>query len=274
MGNELEAVETVISKDGSTAKRCGGVKGTKGCGQWLPLDDFGGSVRNKDGKNPYCLRCCRSIDKARDTVHPLRRAWSEMKRRCYNPTSPKYRLYGKRGVTVCRRWQTFRYFEQDILALIGPKPSPDHSLDRYPLEDGNYEPGNVRWATRSQQGTNKRAYGAVPFRGVTAHGKRYQASICVDRRSICLGTYPTPEQAAMARDSYVVAHNLDRKLNFPEDHLEQFTDTQVDSALITLLSAISSDPLEDPSTRTRAFELGAILVTEHHALKAELPQAA
>lgn len=75
-----------------------------------------------------------------------------MKERCLNPECLQWKNYGARGITVCDRW--LNSFES-FLADLGPKPSPEHSIDRID-NDGNYEPGNVRWATPSQQGRNKR----------------------------------------------------------------------------------------------------------------------
>ena len=70
--------------------------------------------------------------------------------RCYNPKHPRFADYGGRGITVCERWLTFANF----LADMG-EPPPGLTLDRID-NDGNYEPGNCRWATDTQQRTNKR----------------------------------------------------------------------------------------------------------------------
>jgi hypothetical protein len=84
---------------------------------------------------------------------PEYRAWVNMNTRCHNPNSTRFSSWGGRGITVCDEWRhNFRSF----LAHVGRKPSLRHSLDRYPNPDGNYEPGNVRWATASQQALNKR----------------------------------------------------------------------------------------------------------------------
>ena len=76
-----------------------------------------------------------------------------MQARCGNPRDVQFHNYGGRGVTVCDRWQ--RSFA-DFLADVGQPPSEHHQLDRFPRQSGNYEPGNVRWATAIQQANNKR----------------------------------------------------------------------------------------------------------------------
>lgn len=80
------------------------------------------------------------------------RTWGGMVQRCTNPNNSRYSSYGGRGITVCDRWRTFENFLEDM----GRRPSPDHSIDRID-NDGSYEPGNVRWATKSQQQINRRA---------------------------------------------------------------------------------------------------------------------
>lgn len=75
-----------------------------------------------------------------------------MRQRCFYKPNKKYALYGGRGITVCERWNIFENFFEDM----GRKPSPRHTLDRYPNNDGNYEPGNCRWATYTEQNRNRR----------------------------------------------------------------------------------------------------------------------
>lgn len=78
-----------------------------------------------------------------------------MRARCYRPTYEHYKDYGGRGITVCDQWRdSFVTF----YAHIGQKPSSKMSLDRID-NNGNYEPGNVRWATKSQQRRNQRYLG-------------------------------------------------------------------------------------------------------------------
>lgn len=86
--------------------------------------------------------------------HPLFNIWSMMKQRCNNPKHTYYYLYGARGVRVCDRWLSFENFVRDM----GERPSPKHTIDRYPNKKGNYEPGNVRWALPAEQNKNKGKY--------------------------------------------------------------------------------------------------------------------
>lgn len=79
-------------------------------------------------------------------------AWSDMKKRCYQPRYINYKNYGGRGVSVCHNWLN-SYL--DFLHCVGRRPSKGHSLDRINSE-GNYEPGNVRWATAKEQAQNRR----------------------------------------------------------------------------------------------------------------------
>ncbi len=74
-----------------------------------------------------------------------------MKDRCSNSNAERYPLYGGRGIGVCKRWQdSFENFYQDV----GARPSARHQIDRID-NDGNYEPGNVRWRTPSENCNNK-----------------------------------------------------------------------------------------------------------------------
>jgi hypothetical protein len=78
-------------------------------------------------------------------------AWIEMRLRCKNAI--KYPNHAGKGIKVCVEWLGKEGFGR-FFAVVGSRPSAQHSLDRYPNKDGNYEPGNVRWATSVQQNNN------------------------------------------------------------------------------------------------------------------------
>jgi hypothetical protein len=87
--------------------------------------------------------------------------WAAMKSRCLHPGHKEYANYGGRGISVCEEWhKSFAAF----LNHVGPRPSDKHSLDRI-NNDGNYEPGNVRWATWAIQSSNKRTNRRVEIDG-------------------------------------------------------------------------------------------------------------
>lgn len=79
------------------------------------------------------------------------RVWQMMRKRCSDPTAHNWKYYGGRGIRVWTAWESdYATFIRDV----GPRPTPKHTLDRID-PDGNYEPGNVRWATPHEQRVNR-----------------------------------------------------------------------------------------------------------------------
>lgn len=78
-------------------------------------------------------------------------SWDHMRRRCNNPKDPKYKDYGRRGISVCKEWSSFAVFYADM----GDAPSASHSLDRIE-NDGNYFKANCKWSTPKEQANNRR----------------------------------------------------------------------------------------------------------------------
>ncbi len=95
-------------------------------------------------------------------VSPTWQAWTQMRYRCNNPRCKHYANYGGRGIRCCEAWNSFQTF----LADMGERPSAKHSIDRID-NDGDYEPGNCRWATSHEQQNNKRTSVFLTFNGKT-----------------------------------------------------------------------------------------------------------
>lgn len=92
---------------------------------------------------------------------PAYYVWASMKDRCYNPKSASFSNYGGRGITVCDRWKSSY---KDFYSDMGPRPD-GYSIDRIDV-DGNYEPGNCRWADQKTQQRNQRRAVFVTIEGV------------------------------------------------------------------------------------------------------------
>jgi hypothetical protein len=111
----------------------------------------------KRGTSLHCGCLISSIITDMKTVHggcgtPEYRSWAHLKERCLNPNNKDWKDYGGRGISVCERWLgSFAGF----IADMGPRPSPKHSIDRIDV-NGNYEPGNCRWADPVTQRNNQR----------------------------------------------------------------------------------------------------------------------
>lgn len=85
--------------------------------------------------------------------HPLYSRWLGIRARCLNPNNHAYHHYGGRGIKLCDRWMSFDNFYKDLIGSFDPQKS----IDRIDV-DGNYEPENVRFATRNEQRRNVRPY--------------------------------------------------------------------------------------------------------------------
>jgi hypothetical protein len=116
---------------------------------------FGSVLRDKN----RTMQSCGCFNRERSTIHghstpptPEYVSWVAMIERCENPKNKRFAEYGGRGITVCDRWRSsFVAF----LADMGSRP-PGMTLDRFPDNDGDYEPGNCRWATNIEQRNNQR----------------------------------------------------------------------------------------------------------------------
>lgn len=109
------------------------------------------------------LASCVHGESSHDRISKEYSSWTSMKSRCNNQNNHKYPIYGGRGIKVCDRWQNGdggRSGYECFLADMGRRPTATHSIDRYPDKDGNYEPGNCRWATPTEQNNNRSKMGS------------------------------------------------------------------------------------------------------------------
>lgn len=110
-------------------------------------------------------KLCRGF-KARRIIHGMAntrefKIWGGIKKRCLNKYCPAFKNYGGRGIVICDEWKT------DFMAFykhVGPSPSNQHEIDRID-NDGNYEPGNVRWVVRQQNSRNTRRNKTYRYKG-------------------------------------------------------------------------------------------------------------
>jgi hypothetical protein len=138
----------------------------------------------RDGKTQSCG--CLHIERVKAArTHgmassPEYTVWRSMLDRCRNPNGATYARYGGRGIAVCARWQgSFEAFYADM----GPRPSPEHSIDRID-NSGNYEPGNCRWATHTEQALNKRNNRFIEWNGARLTVTQWAGRIGVSQSAL------------------------------------------------------------------------------------------
>lgn len=108
-------------------------------------------------RNSGTLTTSRVVEKHKLKDTPEYQLWGDVKSRTTNPNVGCYPRYGGRGIKIHEPWRrSFLTFYHDLLTEIGPRPNSSYSLDRKD-NDGDYEPGNIRWATRIEQTNNTRA---------------------------------------------------------------------------------------------------------------------
>lgn len=171
---------------------------------WECLCDCGnktivlGDNLKRSTKSCGCLRVAKSTTHGGSYTTEYN-TWHSMINRCCNPNNKDFINYGGRGITVCERWKSdFNNFVEDM----GKKPSKYYSIDRADV-NGNYEPSNCKWATRSQQERNKRLNNKnnTGHRGVRWIEKesKWRVQITANNKAINVGTFGNIEDAINAR---------------------------------------------------------------------------
>lgn len=139
---------------------------------------------------------------------PEYRRWGNIKQRTTNPNNPDWIHYGGRGIKMCDRWQeSFKNFHEDV----GPAP-PGKSLDRID-NDGDYEPGNVRWTSQNQQRLNSRQNqsnhpGVHLYFDRKNNRKRWNARMVVNRKIVLNRYCRSLEEAVRLRKEAEIEYGI------------------------------------------------------------------
>lgn len=152
---------------------------------------------------------------------PTYKVWLSMKQRCLNPKNKRYSDYGGRGITVCDEWGSS--YSSFHVWLVNNGYGVGLSIDRIDNDKG-YNPDNCRVVDGSVQGANRRKLknGSTAYIGVSfltsCPIRPYRASLAWRGKKIMLGNYRTANEAAEARDGYILKHNLPHTLNQAVNH--------------------------------------------------------
>lgn len=141
-----------------------------------------GYLRDGRTKSCGCLSAELSSKRAKThglSRHPLFPVWHSMMARCFKPHNHAYKDYGARGITVCERWQSVEHFIEDASRLW----LPGLTLDRID-NDGNYEPGNVRWTDETAQSRNRRSNVYLTFNGKRQTLFEWADDVGIPRRTL------------------------------------------------------------------------------------------
>jgi len=163
-----------------------GERNTKGEVKWLCVCNcgeittvVGGNLRNKH--STACNDCGHVKDRLRKT--PEGSIWKSMLRRCYNQEDEAYHNYGGRGITVCPRWFDDELGLVNFINDMGARISTQYSIDRID-NNGNYEPGNCRWATTLEQGRNRRNNKILTYNGRSLCQSEWAAELGISSGSL------------------------------------------------------------------------------------------
>lgn len=157
------------------------------------------------GTHYYRLRRTGSIeDPAKLSVAEknLRRRYNSMVQRCHNPNDSAYKYYGERGIKVCDSW---RKSVKTFISDIGLPPTSRHSLDRI-NNDGNYEPGNVRWVLQDVQSHNQRTTNSTGYKGVYKFRDTFRTSIQRGGKRLYVGGFTS------AYDAHIAYKKLEKQI--------------------------------------------------------------
>lgn len=144
--------------------------------------------------------------------HPLYGTWKMMMQRCYTSSHKEFIRYGLKGIIVCDDFKSPDKFIQYIESLDGysDRDLKNLTLDRIDVY-GNYEYGNLRWATKLEQACNKKDK-KRGYYGINLANGRWRAVITLNNKRIYTSYHDTQLEALHARNEYIKAHNLPHKI--------------------------------------------------------------
>lgn len=173
----LIVLEPSFKKDGiiwwKVKCKCGNIKDVPGAGLRNGSTKSCGCYNIETKETHKLMKIPLHIKK-----HPLANIWRNIISRCLISTSKNYHNYGGRGITICERWMQFENFIIDVTE----RPSLEYTLDRM-NNSGNYEPGNVKWSTSSEQKCNTRRTHYITF-----DGKTQALSLWAKEKNLCWET--------------------------------------------------------------------------------------
>lgn len=148
--------------------------------------------------------------------HPIYQIWQQAKGRCFNKKNQAYKNYGERGISMCDEWVNDPQAFYDYVTSLPGYEGPGLTLDRE-NNDGNYEPGNLRWATWSEQLFNRRTidrpHKSSGYCGIIHHKKKgtrpWQAMITINRRNRSLGYFDSVNAAIERRNNYILTMGVE-----------------------------------------------------------------
>jgi len=177
--------------------------------------EFVSIIRNVKSLSIRSCKCLkRDLFKRRATVHGMRYSpiydrWIDMKKRCYNKKNKSYPYYGGRGISVYEEWiEDFAAFH-NYVSTLSRYGERGVTIDRI-NNNGNYEPGNIRWTDMSQQAINRRnKVSGSGYVGIYCNFGGFEARIVIKGTTIYIGFFKEKIDAINARNKFIIDNDLD-----------------------------------------------------------------
>ena len=175
--------------------------------------------------------------------------WRQIRERCHNTSHKHYHNYGARGINLFDNWRTDVTSFINYVSNLPNAFKQGYSLDRI-NNNGNYEPNNLRWATRTTQAENS-TYGfcgVSKYRGVqpVTKGSRWQVNLVSHSVKYYLGTFETEKEAAIAYDSKCNELNLENKILNVDVYPEDFSSYEKQCSRVSFNITINNNTYEVP----------------------------